>query len=121
MAAGNNITPLTVVNVSSIEEDDDSAISHSPRVPRYEPALYKYNREEMISVFVDDGYPLPELLPTYKSLFVDRIQQPLSLMPNLEENINLDNTANPPSSPSVCIFYSPLSIQAFSNQLSRLF
>lgn len=105
MAAGSNQSQLAVINTSQTEEDDDgTAVSQSPIVPRYEPAIYKYSREEMIAMFVDDGYPLPELLPTYKSLFVDRIQQPLCLMPNSEDNISLASTR--PTSPSVCIYIS---------------
>lgn len=103
MATRNNVSPLSINNSSPIGDDDDDccAVSHSPIVPRYEPAVYKYSREEMITMYVDDEYPLPELLPTYKSLFVDRIQQPLSLMNNSEDNISLISTR--PASPSVCI------------------
>lgn len=103
MAAGSNASPLSINNVSPIGDDDDDCctVSHSPIVPRYEPAVYKYSREEMITMYVDEGYPLPELLPIYKSLFVDRIQQPLFLMTNSEDNVSLISTR--PTTPSVCI------------------
>ncbi|KAH8292615.1 hypothetical protein KR054_006467 [Drosophila jambulina] len=51
---------------------------------------YRYGREEMLSLF-DRNCLLPQILPSFKKLFVEKVQYPLALTPSSEE----DNTPNP--------------------------
>lgn len=48
---------------------------------------YRYGREEMLSLF-DRNCLLPQILPSFKKLFVDKVQYPLALTPSSEEEIN---------------------------------
>ncbi|XP_044316479.1 GIGYF family protein Gyf isoform X2 [Drosophila rhopaloa] len=51
---------------------------------------YRYGREEMLSLF-DRNCLLPQILPSFKKLFVEKVQYPLALTPGSEE----DNNQNP--------------------------
>ncbi|XP_017019119.1 GIGYF family protein Gyf isoform X2 [Drosophila kikkawai] len=51
---------------------------------------YRYGREEMLSLF-DRNCLLPQILPSFKKLFVEKVQYPLALTPSSEE----DNNPNP--------------------------
>ncbi|XP_052854923.1 GIGYF family protein Gyf isoform X1 [Drosophila gunungcola] len=51
---------------------------------------YRYGREEMLSLF-DRNCLLPQILPSFKKLFVEKVQYPLALTPSSEE----DNNQNP--------------------------
>lgn len=48
---------------------------------------YRYGREEMLSLF-DRNCLLPQILPSFKKLFVEKVQYPLALTPSSEEEIN---------------------------------
>ncbi|XP_017062580.1 GIGYF family protein Gyf isoform X2 [Drosophila eugracilis] len=56
---------------------------------------YRYGREEMLSLF-DRNCMLPQILPSFKKLFVEKVQYPLALTPSSEE----DNNQNPPGNSS---------------------
>lgn len=59
----------------------------SPVAPsRYQLAEHRYGREEMLSLF-DKNIALPEILPRFKKLFMEKIQLPLALVPNTDEDI----------------------------------
>jgi len=44
---------------------------------------YRYGREEMLSLF-DRNCMLPQILPSFKKLFVEKVQYPLALTPSSE-------------------------------------
>lgn len=43
-------------------------------------AEFRYGREEMLSLY-DKNFKLPELLPNYHKLFIEKMQGPLALLP----------------------------------------
>lgn len=47
---------------------------------RYPLAEYRYGREEMLSLY-DKNFKLPELLPKFNKLFLEKMQSPLALIP----------------------------------------
>lgn len=51
---------------------------------------YRYGREEMLSLF-DRNCLLPQILPSFKKLFIEKVQFPLALTPSSEEEINSQN------------------------------
>ncbi|XP_017126054.1 GIGYF family protein Gyf isoform X1 [Drosophila elegans] len=58
---------------------------------------YRYGREEMLSLF-DRNCLLPQILPSFKKLFVEKVQYPLALTPSSEEENNqnpLGNSSRP--------------------------
>ncbi|XP_016994862.1 GIGYF family protein Gyf isoform X2 [Drosophila takahashii] len=58
---------------------------------------YRYGREEMLSLF-DRNCMLPQILPSFKKLFVEKVQYPLALTPSSEEDSNqnlLGNSSRP--------------------------
>lgn len=46
---------------------------------------YRYGREEMLSLF-DRNCLLPQILPSFKKLFVEKVQYPLALTPSSDED-----------------------------------
>ncbi|EDW83548.1 uncharacterized protein Dwil_GK13661 [Drosophila willistoni] len=48
---------------------------------------YRYGREEMLSLF-DRNCLLPQILPSFKKLFVEKVQYPLALTPSSEDELN---------------------------------
>ncbi|XP_016944151.2 GIGYF family protein Gyf isoform X2 [Drosophila suzukii] len=58
---------------------------------------YRYGREEMLSLF-DRNCMLPQILPSFKKLFVEKVQYPLALTPSSDEDNNqnmLGNSSRP--------------------------
>ncbi|KAH8385440.1 hypothetical protein KR009_007705 [Drosophila setifemur] len=57
---------------------------------------YRYGREEMLSLF-DRNCLLPQILPSFKKLFVDKVQYPLALTPSSEEDnqLSLGSSSRP--------------------------
>jgi PERQ amino acid-rich with GYF domain-containing protein len=53
-------------------------------VTKYPLAEFRYYREEMLSLF-DINVKLPEILPKFKKLFVEKVQFPLAFSPPTEE------------------------------------
>lgn len=54
--------------------------------PRYQLAEFRYGREEMLSLF-DKSIQIPEILPKFRKLFVEKIQCPLALSPSSEDEV----------------------------------
>ncbi|XP_039496209.1 GIGYF family protein Gyf isoform X1 [Drosophila santomea] len=54
---------------------------------------YRYGREEMLSLF-DRNCLLPQILPSFKKLFVEKVQYPLALTPSSEEETNQNSLGN---------------------------
>ncbi|KAH8384902.1 hypothetical protein KR200_000948 [Drosophila serrata] len=54
---------------------------------------YRYGREEMLSLF-DRNCLLPQILPSFKKLFVEKVQYPLALTPSSEEDSNPNPMGN---------------------------
>lgn len=57
---------------------------------RFPLAEYRYGREEMLSLY-DKTFKLPELLPKFNKLFIEKMQCPLALLPPTadEETVNI--------------------------------
>lgn len=51
---------------------------------RYPLAEFRYGREEMLSLY-DKNCKLPELLPKFNKLFIEKMQYPLALLPTTAE------------------------------------
>ncbi|ACY70497.1 GIGYF family protein Gyf [Drosophila virilis] len=60
---------------------------------------YRYGREEMLSLF-DRNCMLPQILPSFKKLFVEKVQYPLALTPSSEEEINSQSPLGSNSRPA---------------------
>lgn len=54
--------------------------------PRNTFPEFRYGREEMLSLF-DKNYNMPEILPTFKKIFVEKAQLPLALTPSTDEEL----------------------------------
>ncbi|XP_026839015.1 GIGYF family protein CG11148 isoform X2 [Drosophila erecta] len=54
---------------------------------------YRYGREEMLSLF-DRNCLLPHILPSFRKLFVEKVQYPLALTPSSEEDTNQNSLGN---------------------------
>ncbi|XP_017477314.1 PREDICTED: PERQ amino acid-rich with GYF domain-containing protein CG11148 isoform X2 [Rhagoletis zephyria] len=54
--------------------------------PRNNFPEFRYGREEMLSLF-DKNYNMPEILPTFKKIFVEKVQLPLALTPSTDEEL----------------------------------
>uniref|UniRef100_A0A0A1WKA3 PERQ amino acid-rich with GYF domain-containing protein CG11148 n=1 Tax=Zeugodacus cucurbitae TaxID=28588 RepID=A0A0A1WKA3_ZEUCU len=54
--------------------------------PRNTFPEFRYGREEMLSLF-DKNYNMPEILPTFKKIFVEKVQLPLALTPSTDEEL----------------------------------
>ncbi|XP_055688107.1 GIGYF family protein Gyf [Lutzomyia longipalpis] len=55
---------------------------------RHQLAEFRYGREEMLSLF-DKNIKVPEILPKFKNLFVEKIQCPLALTPSTEDDLRV--------------------------------
>ncbi|XP_034112220.1 GIGYF family protein Gyf [Drosophila albomicans] len=69
--------------------------SHTTAASRNLFPEYRYGREEMLSLF-DRNCLLPQILPSFKKLFVEKVQYPLALTPSSEEEMM--NSQNSPGS-----------------------
>lgn len=67
-------------NINSGNNNSTSNIS----APRYQLAEYRYGREEML--LLCDKARIPEILPKYKKLFVEKINGPLALSPSTDDD-----------------------------------
>ncbi|XP_004520931.1 GIGYF family protein CG11148 isoform X2 [Ceratitis capitata] len=54
--------------------------------PRNAFPEFRYGREEMLSLF-DKNYNMPEILPTFKKIFIEKVQLPLALTPSTDEEL----------------------------------
>ncbi|TDG39640.1 hypothetical protein AWZ03_013937 [Drosophila navojoa] len=60
---------------------------------------YRYGREEMLSLF-DRNCLLPQILPSFKKLFIEKVQYPLALTPSSEEEPNSQSQLSSSSRPA---------------------
>lgn len=58
----------------------NNSLNQTAGTPRYQLAEFRYGREEMLLLF-DKNIKLPELLPKFKKLFIEKVQCPLALLP----------------------------------------
>lgn len=54
---------------------------------RYQWPEFRYGREEMLLLFNKAKQKVPETLPRFKSLFVENIQNPLAMQPDVGDEI----------------------------------
>lgn len=67
-------------NASNNTNNCGMSSSSASAAPRYQLAEFRYGREEMLSLY-DKNVKLPELLPKFKKLFIEKMQCPLALLP----------------------------------------
>ncbi|EDW10895.1 GIGYF family protein Gyf [Drosophila mojavensis] len=60
---------------------------------------YRYGREEMLSLF-DRNCLLPQILPSFKKLFIEKVQYPLALTPSSEDELNSQSQLSSSSRPA---------------------
>ncbi|KAH8252384.1 hypothetical protein KR038_000938 [Drosophila bunnanda] len=84
-AGGSTSTTYNVNAASGVNTATSGSASRNFLFPEY-----RYGREEMLSLF-DRNCLLPQILPSFKKLFVEKVQYPLALTPSSEE----DNNPNP--------------------------
>ena len=73
-------------NMNSINILNSSSTNMIPGAPRHQLAEFRYGREEMLSLF-DKSIGIPDILPKFKKLFIEKIQCPLALTPSTEEEV----------------------------------
>lgn len=72
-SGGHNSLPIT-------QNNNTTAAASRNLLPEY-----RYGREEMLSLF-DRNCLLPQILPSFKKLFVEKVQYPLALTPSSDED-----------------------------------
>jgi PERQ amino acid-rich with GYF domain-containing protein len=91
----NTVAPATSGGGSSNDGDQQPGVgggggggqsqSHNgANATKYPLAEFRYYREEMLSLF-DINVKLPEILPKFKKLYVEKVQFPLAFSPPTEE------------------------------------
>uniref|UniRef100_A0A1A9UIA4 Uncharacterized protein n=1 Tax=Glossina austeni TaxID=7395 RepID=A0A1A9UIA4_GLOAU len=92
-------SPNTGSSLSNINNNTNQSqinlLTNTP-IPRNLFPEFRYGREEMLSLF-EKTCSMPEILPSYKNLYVEKVQYPLALTPSSEEEM----VAQGPSLPSV--------------------
>lgn len=56
---------------------------------RHTLAKFRYSREEMLSIF-DEARQLPNSYPLFKNLFIDKLQNPLAMTPDTENEVTVE-------------------------------
>lgn len=82
-SSGNSFNTNSLSTVSSYV--NSASNNHLARQQRNMFPHFRYGREELLSLF-DKSCNLPEILPSYKKLFVDKVQVPLALTPSTDED-----------------------------------
>ncbi|GAB0101008.1 hypothetical protein DMENIID0001_171250 [Sergentomyia squamirostris] len=67
---------------------NDTGTGTGNSAQRHQLAEFRYGREEMLSLF-DKNIKVPEILPKFKNLFVEKIQCPLALTPSTEDDLRV--------------------------------
>ncbi|TMW47300.1 hypothetical protein DOY81_007620 [Sarcophaga bullata] len=78
---------------------------------------FRYGREEMLLLF-DRNCGIPEILPSFKHLFVERVQFPLALVPSTDEEL-MQGSA-PPTQRPVWLQRSPVGFSTSSRGTGRV-
>ncbi|XP_031629871.1 GIGYF family protein CG11148 isoform X2 [Contarinia nasturtii] len=65
---------------SSTGMGSGGGLSYNSQSTRFPLAEYRYGREEMLSLY-DKNFKIPELLPKYNKLYIEKMQCPLALLP----------------------------------------
>lgn len=78
LLANNSSIIIKSANRNDVDYDNPVLRSSFPE--------FRYGREEMLSLF-EKNCRLPEILPLYKNLYVEKIQCPLALTPGIDEVI----------------------------------
>ncbi|XP_050339543.1 GIGYF family protein Gyf isoform X1 [Bactrocera neohumeralis] len=104
LSSGSTAGGGTVMSTSSNSNNGGNGSGHqsfeitssvsSPVISQFSYALaprntfpeFRYGREEMLSLF-DKNYNMPEILPTFKKIFVEKVQLPLALIPSTDEEL----------------------------------
>lgn len=69
---------------NNINSGNNNSTSNTA-APRYQLAEYRYGREEML--LLCDKARIPEILPKYKKLFVEKVNVPLALTPSTDDDV----------------------------------
>uniref|UniRef100_A0A1B0CYM1 Uncharacterized protein n=1 Tax=Phlebotomus papatasi TaxID=29031 RepID=A0A1B0CYM1_PHLPP len=67
---------------------NDTGTGTGNSAQRHQLAEFRYGREEMLSLF-DKNIKIPEILPKFKNLFVEKVQCPLALTPTTEDDLRV--------------------------------
>ncbi|KAH8256443.1 hypothetical protein KR032_007294 [Drosophila birchii] len=87
-SGGSTSTTYSVNAVGGVNAATSASASRNFLFPEY-----RYGREEMLSLF-DRNCLLPQILPSFKKLFVEKVQYPLALTPSSEEDNNQSPIGN---------------------------
>lgn len=71
-------------NNNNINSGNNNDCTSNTSAPRYQLAEYRYGREEML--LLCDKARIPEILPKYKKLFVEKFNGPLALTPSTDDD-----------------------------------
>lgn len=82
--SGNNSNNSTNISTSGSNTTTFGGTNLASLAPRFQQAEFRYGREEMLSLCQKD-MKLPEILPSFKKLFVEKEQLPLALSPSTED------------------------------------
>lgn len=100
--SNNNISNSSIsssnVNINANNLHNNINISSSTASRNTFPE-FRYGREEMLLLF-DRNCNIPEILPSFKNLFVERVQFPLALVPSTDEEMIMQATAPPTQRPA---------------------
>lgn len=72
-------------NNNNINSGNNNNSTSNISAPRYQLAEYRYGREEML--LLCDKARIPEILPKYKKLFVEKMNGPLALTPSTDDDV----------------------------------
>lgn len=56
---------------------------------RYQLADLRYGREEMLALFDKAKQLVPHVLPRFKNLYIETIQNPLAMTPDTEDGVTV--------------------------------
>ncbi|KAI9575345.1 hypothetical protein GQX74_013184 [Glossina fuscipes] len=80
----NSGSSLSNIN-NNTNQSQINLLTNTP-IPRNLFPEFRYGREEMLSLF-EKTCSMPEILPSYKNLYVEKVQYPLALTPSSEEEM----------------------------------
>lgn len=99
-STNNSNTSLTTsnsnINANSLHNSVNMSSSGASRNTFPE---FRYGREEMLLLF-DRNCNIPEILPSYKNLFIEKVQFPIALVPSTDEEMIMQG----PVPPTVSIY-----------------
>uniref|UniRef100_A0A1B0GEJ7 GYF domain-containing protein n=1 Tax=Glossina morsitans morsitans TaxID=37546 RepID=A0A1B0GEJ7_GLOMM len=113
-------SPNTGSSLSNINNNTNQSqinlLTNTP-IPRNLFPEFRYGREEMLSLF-EKTCSMPEILPSYKNLYVEKVQYPLALTPSSEEEMVAQGPSLPSQRPA-WLQRSPVSFSTSARSAAR--